>query len=156
MRRVGVGNLLQQSTTTPIVTITQINRAPSCSRCHRMTSAQEAMEKGRLMAIAYGRTIAPKLGQGNLVLVNNTINTGLGAVQLKATSPNGRADARLPGAHRGGPVTDDTAVTAGQYRLSDGVKIAEAQPGDPHGSQRGHDVKSTEPPSSGAPSPPRF
>jgi multidrug efflux system membrane fusion protein len=31
-----------------------------------------------------------------------------------------------------GLTANDTVVTAGQYRLSDGVRILEVQPGDPH------------------------
>ncbi len=46
------------------------------------------MANGKLATIAYGQDDRTKLGDGTLLLVNNTINQSSGTVQLKATFPN--------------------------------------------------------------------
>ena len=144
------------------------------------------MAKGALKAIAYGQDDHTELGEGTLLLVNNTINQSSGTVQLKATFPNANralwpgefVNVRLivgvqhdgitvplsalqqgqsgtlvyvvqpDGTVQQRPVTvaqtldgralidqglkaGDTVVTAGQYRLSDGVKVTEVAAGDP-------------------------
>jgi multidrug efflux system membrane fusion protein len=189
IRRVDIGNLLQPSTATPIVTITQIQPISVVFTLPQndVPAVQQAMAKGTLSTIAYDQDDRTKLDQGTLLLVNNSINAGSGTVQLKATFPNENRmlwpgefvnvrlilgvqhngitvplsalqqgqtgtfvyvvepddtvrqvpvtiaqtlDARALITH--GLAANDTVVTAGQYRLSNGARIAEAQPGDPH------------------------
>jgi multidrug efflux system membrane fusion protein len=144
------------------------------------------MAKGALKVMAYGQDDHTVLGEGTLLLVNNTINQSSGTVQLKATFPNANRalwpgefvnirlivrvqhdGITLPlGALQQGqsgtlvyvvqpdgtvqerPVTvaqtldgraligqglkaGDTVVTAGQYRLSDGIKVTEVAAGNP-------------------------
>jgi multidrug efflux system membrane fusion protein len=189
MRRVDVGNLLQPSSTTPIVTITQIQPISVVFTLPQsdVPAVQKAMAQGTLTTVAYGQDDRTKLGQGSLLLVNNTINTGSGTVQLKATFPNQNRElwpgefvnvrlivsvqhnaisvplSALQQGQNGsfvyviqpdstvrqvaitvaqtldgralidhGLTATDTVVTAGQYRLSNGVRVAAAQPGDPH------------------------
>jgi multidrug efflux system membrane fusion protein len=90
IRHVDVGNLLQPSSTTPIVTITQIQPTSVVFTLPQndVPAVQKAMAQGTLTTVAYGQDDRTKLGQGSLLLVNNTINTGSGTVQLKATFPN--------------------------------------------------------------------
>jgi membrane fusion protein, multidrug efflux system len=188
IRRVDVGNLVQPSSTTPIVTITQIQPISVVFTLPQkdVPAVQAAMAKGPLTTVAYGQDDRTQLGEGQLLLLNNTINQSSGTVQLKATFPNeNRAlwpgefvNARLIVAVRHDAVSvkisalqqgqtgtlvyvvqpdgtvrqrkvtvaesldgralidhglqaGDTVVTAGQYRLSDGVKVAEVPEGDP-------------------------
>jgi multidrug efflux system membrane fusion protein len=189
IRHVDVGNILQPSTATPIVTITQIQPISVVFTLpqNEIPAVQAAMAKGPLATVAYGQDDRTQLGRGTLLLVNNTINSGSGTVQLKATFANENR-ALWPGEfvnvrlivgirHDGisvplsalqqgqngtfvytvqpggtvrqvavtvaqtldaralivrGLTANDTVVIAGQYRLSDGVRILEAQPGDPH------------------------
>ena len=49
---------------------------------------QQAMGKGQLTTAAYDQDDRTKLGEGTLLLVNNTINQSSGTIQLKATFPN--------------------------------------------------------------------
>jgi membrane fusion protein, multidrug efflux system len=188
IRRVDIGNLLQLGTATPIVTVTQIQpisvefTLPQSD----LPAVQQAMAKGTLSAIAYGQDDSTKLGEGTLLLVNNTINQSSGTVQLKATFPNQNREL-WPGEfvnvrlivsvrHDGisvpltaiqqgqaapyvfvvqpdgtvqqrsvsvaetldgralidhGVQANGVVVTAGQYRLSNGGKVAEVPPGDP-------------------------
>jgi membrane fusion protein, multidrug efflux system len=189
IRRVDIGNILQPSTATPIVTITQIQPISVVFTLPQsdVAAVQEAMAKGPLKTIAYGQDDRTKLGEGTLLLVDNTINAGSGTIQLKATFPNANralwpgefVNAQLVVGNRpravsvplsalqqgqngtfvyvvqpghtvrqvrvtigqtldGRALVDqglkagDTVVTAGQYRLSNGIKVAEVPAGDPH------------------------
>jgi multidrug efflux system membrane fusion protein len=189
IRRVDIGNILQPSSTEPIVTITQIQPISVVFTLPQsdVAAVQAAMAKGTLKTIAYGQDDQTKLGEGTLLLVNNTINAGSGTIQLKATFPNENralwpgefvnaqliAGVRPQGTSvplralqqgqngafvyvvqpdhtvRQVPVTiaqtlngralidrglkaGDTVVTAGQYGLSNGIKVAEVPAGDPH------------------------
>ena len=188
IRRVDVGNLIQPSTSTPIVTITQIQPISVQFTLPQkdVPAIQAAMAKAKLTTIAYGQDDVTKLGEGTLLLVNNDISQTSGTVQLKATFPNqNRAlwpgefvnvrlivdvkhdaisvplSALVQGASRSlvylvgpngtvqqrpvdvaetlegralidqGLQPGDTVVTAGQYRLSDGVKVVEVPANDP-------------------------
>jgi multidrug efflux system membrane fusion protein len=90
IRRVDVGNLLQPSTATPIVTITQIQPISVVFTLPQndVPGVQKAMQQGQLTAIAYDEDDRTRLGDGTLLLVNNTINASSGSIQLKATFPN--------------------------------------------------------------------
>jgi multidrug efflux system membrane fusion protein len=84
------GNIVQPTTVTPIVTITQIQPISVVFTLPQkdVPEVQAAMAKGTLKAIAYGQDDRTKLDEGTLLLVNNTIDQGSGTAQLKATFPN--------------------------------------------------------------------
>jgi membrane fusion protein, multidrug efflux system len=187
IRHVDTGNIVQPGSTTPIVTITQVQPISVVFTLPQsdVPVVQEAMGNGTLKTTAYGQDGHTQLGEGTLLLVNNTINDSSGTVQLKATFPNQNrklwpgefVNVRLTvairhdgisiplaalqqgqsgslvyvvgrdGTVRSRPVTvaetldgraligsglqaGDTVVTAGQYRLSDGVKVAEVPSSD--------------------------
>lgn len=188
IKQVDIGNIVQPGTTTPIVTITQVQPISVVFTLPQkdVPDVQAAMASGTLKTIAYGQDDRTKLDEGTLLLVNNTINQSSGTVQLKATFPNAnralwpgefvnvRLIARLQhdaitvplsalqqgqsgalvyvvqpdGTVQQRPVTvaqtldgralidqglkaGDTVVTAGQYRLSNGIKVTEVAAGDP-------------------------
>jgi multidrug efflux system membrane fusion protein len=188
IRRVDVGNILQPGTSTPIVTITQIQPISVIFTLPQkdLPTVQAAMKDGTLTTVAYGQDDTTRLGQGTLLLVNNMVNQSSGAVQLKATFPNKNrklwpgdfVNVRLTVSVRHNGVTvpltalqaaqqgeyvfvvqpdgkvqtrkvtvaetlngralisnglqpGDTVVTAGQYRLSDGVQVAQVSAKDP-------------------------
>jgi multidrug efflux system membrane fusion protein len=188
IKQVDIGNIVQPGTTTPIVTITQIQPISVVFTLPQsdVPAVQAAMATGPLKAIAFGQDDRTKLDEGTLLLVNNTINQSSGTVQLKATFPNANRTlwpgefvnvrlvvrvqqnsvtvplSALQQGQNGSlvyvvqpnstvhqrPVTitqtldgraligqglkaGDTVVTAGQYRLSDGIKVAEVAAGDP-------------------------
>ena len=185
---VDVGNIVQPTTTTPIVTITQIQPISVVFTLPQkdVANVQAAMAKGALKTVAYGQDDRTKLDEGTLLLVNNRIDQTSGTVQLKATVPNAKR-ALWPGefvnirlianVQHGGltvplsalqqgqqgtlvyvvqpdgtaqqrPVTvaqtldgralvsqglkvGDPVVTAGQFRLSNGIKVAAVPASDP-------------------------
>ena len=90
IRHVDIGNILQPGSTTPIVTITQIQPISVDFTLPQqdVPAVQAAMAKGSLTAIAYGQDDHTELGQGTLLLVDNRINQSSGTAQLKATFPN--------------------------------------------------------------------
>jgi membrane fusion protein, multidrug efflux system len=189
IRRVDVGNIVQPSSTLPIVTITQIQPISVLFTLPQkdLPAVQKAMATHTLTALAYGQDDRTRLDQGTLLLVDNTINQSAGTVQLKATFPNANrmlwpgafVNVRLTLETRPGgiivPLTaisqgqngafvfiiepdgtvrqrsvavaetldgralidhglqaGDRVVTAGQYRLSDGVHVAAVAADDPH------------------------
>jgi multidrug efflux system membrane fusion protein len=188
IRRVDLGNIVQPSTTTPIVTITQIQPISVVFTLPQkdIPEIQAAMAKRTLKTLAYEQNDRTVLDQGSLLLVDNTISQSSGTAQLKATFPNaqralwpgefvnvhlivaerhdgitvplsavqqGQSGPYVFAVQPGGtvqirPVTvvetlggralidhgltaGDTVVTAGQYRLDDGVKVASIPAGDP-------------------------
>ena len=188
IRRVDIGNIVQPSTATPIVTITQIQPISVVFTLPQkdVPAVQQAMSKGQLAAVAYDQDGRTKLDDGTLLLVNNTISQSSGTVQLKATFanenralwPGAFVDVRLIVAVRHDAISvplsalqqgqssslvyivgpdgtvqqrpvgvaetlegralidqglqpGDTVVIAGQYRLSDGVKVVGVATGDP-------------------------
>ena len=90
IRHVDVGNIVQPGTTTPIVTITQIQPISVVFTLPQkdVPKVQAAMAQGTLQTLAYDQDDQSALGQGNLLLVNNTINQASGTAQLKATFAN--------------------------------------------------------------------
>lgn len=188
IRRIDIGNIVQPSTSDPIVTITQVQPISVQFTLPQkdVPAVQEAMSKGKLTTVAYGQDDRTKLDEGTLLLVNNAISQTSGTVQLKATFPNKnrtlwpgefvnvrlvvalRHDAiSVPlgalvqgdgrslvyvvgpdGAVKERPVgvaetldgrglidqglqPGETVVTAGQYRLNDGVKVVAVPANDP-------------------------
>jgi multidrug efflux system membrane fusion protein len=188
IRRVDIGNIVQPGTTTPIVTITQIQPISAFFTLPQkdIPEVQDAMAKGTLRTLAYDPDDHSLLGEGSLLLVNNMISQSSGTAELKATFPNANralwpgefVNVRLIVADKQKGVTiplsalqqgqngpfvfivtpdgsvqshnvtvgetldgralidkglqsGDTVVTAGQYRLNDGVKVANVPAGDP-------------------------
>jgi multidrug efflux system membrane fusion protein len=188
IKLVDIGNIVQPTSTTPIVTITQIQPISVVFTLPQddVPPVQRAMSTRTLQVVAYGQNDRTKLDEGTLLLVNNAVSQNSGTIQLKATFPNANRtlwpgefvnvrlilrqrhnaisvplDALLQGqtgslvyviAANGTvqqrPVTigetldgralidsglqpGDAVVTQGQYRLSDGVKVAQVPAGDP-------------------------
>jgi multidrug efflux system membrane fusion protein len=90
IRRVDIGNIVQPTDATPIVTITQIQPISVVFTLPQkdLPEVQAAMQKSRLRAIAYPQDGTDALDEGSLLLVNNQISQASGTVQLKATFPN--------------------------------------------------------------------
>ena len=90
IRRVDIGNIIQPSTSTPIVTITQIQPISVLFTLPQkdIPEIQAAMAKGLLKTIAYDENDRTRLDKGSLLLVNNMVNQSSGTAELKATFPN--------------------------------------------------------------------
>lgn len=90
IRRVDIGNIVQPTDSTPIVTITQVQPISVVFTLPQkdLPSVQSAMQKGSLRTIAYPQDGTKALGEGSLLLVNNQINPTSGTIELKATFPN--------------------------------------------------------------------
>lgn len=90
IRDVDIGNIVQPTTTTPIVTITQIQPISVVFTLPQsdLPRVQTAMAHRTLQVVAYGQDDRTKLDTGTLLLVNNTVNPASGTIQLKATFPN--------------------------------------------------------------------
>lgn len=188
IRQVDIGNILQPTTTTPIVTITQIQPISIVFTLPQndVPEIQAATANGSLKTVAYDQDDHTKLDEGTLLLVNNVINPSSGTAQLKATFPNATrklwpgqfvnvqlgvsnlhnaVSVPLSAVQQGqngmfvflvgpdsrvktqqvsvsetlngravikhGLQAGDTVVTAGQYLLSDGVKVVGVQLSDP-------------------------
>jgi multidrug efflux system membrane fusion protein len=90
IRAVDIGNIVQPSSATPIVTITQIEPISVVFTLPQndLQKVQQAMAQGKLHVIASDQTGPKKLDEGTLLLVNNTVNANSGTIQVKATFPN--------------------------------------------------------------------
>jgi multidrug efflux system membrane fusion protein len=90
IRHIDIGNIIQPSTSTPVVNITQIQPISVVFTLPQkdLPTIQEAMAKGTLQTIAYDQDDRTKLATGTLLLVNNNTSQSAGTVQLKATFPN--------------------------------------------------------------------
>jgi membrane fusion protein, multidrug efflux system len=90
IKLVDIGNIVQPTSTTPIVTITQIQPISVVFTLPQddVPAVQRAMSTGTLQVIAYGQNDRTKLDEGTLLLVNNAVNQNSGTIQLKATFPN--------------------------------------------------------------------
>ena len=90
IRRVDIGNIVQPTDATPIVTVTEIQPISVIFTLPQkdLPEVQAAIRKGPLRAIAYPQDGTDALGEGALLLVNNQISQASGTVELKATFPN--------------------------------------------------------------------
>lgn len=90
IKRVDIGNIVQPGTTTPIVTITQIQPiyVEFTLPQNDIAGVQSAIAKATPTAVAYGQDDRTKLGEGTLLMMNNTVSSSSGTVQLLATFPN--------------------------------------------------------------------
>jgi multidrug efflux system membrane fusion protein len=97
-RQTDVGNLIQTTSQTGIVSIMQdkpISVVFTLAESE-LPRIQTAMAKGTLPVAAYGSDDKTKLADGTLLTPNNAIDTSTGTIQLKATFPNDD-DALWPG-----------------------------------------------------------
>jgi membrane fusion protein, multidrug efflux system len=94
IRDVDIGNIVQPSLATPIVTITQIQPISVVFTLPQsdLPKVQAAMAHGALHVVAYGQNGNTRLDEGSLLLVNNTVNPSSGTIQLKATFANPNRD----------------------------------------------------------------
>ena len=90
IRRVDIGNLIQPTTTVPIVTVTQIQPISVVFTLPQtdLPEVQAAMAKSKLKTIAYAQDGSQPLGEGTLLLVNNEVSQASGTIELKATFAN--------------------------------------------------------------------
>jgi multidrug efflux system membrane fusion protein len=90
IQQVDIGNIVQPSSTTPIVTITQIQPISVIFTLPQndLAAVQRAMAKSKLSVIAFDQNARTRLDEGTLLLVNNVVNQSSGSIQLKATFPN--------------------------------------------------------------------
>jgi multidrug efflux system membrane fusion protein len=90
IRAVDIGNIVQPSSATPIVTITQIEPISVVFTLPQndLPQVRQAMVQGALHVIANDQSGHTKLDEGTLLLVNNTVNANSGTIQLKATFAN--------------------------------------------------------------------
>lgn len=90
LRQVDVGNIVNASTQTGIVTIVQIEpiavifTAPE----QQLPDISAALARGEVKVIAYTADGRTKLSEGTLALVNNQVDTTSGTIRLKATFDN--------------------------------------------------------------------
>ncbi|MEJ0047645.1 MAG: efflux RND transporter periplasmic adaptor subunit [Rhodospirillales bacterium] len=90
IRGIDIGNIVQPTDVTPIVTITQVQPISIVFALPQknVPTVQAAMARGTLTAIAYSADATTELGTGTLLLLNNMISQSSGTVELKATFPN--------------------------------------------------------------------
>ena len=128
LRQVDAGNLVRASDASAIATVTQIRPISVAFTLPQdaLPRVKAAMREGKLPAEAYGRDGQDKLGDGELLTFDNTIDSGTGTIRLKAVFPN--ADRALwPGqfvnvrlrldVREGVPTVPSTAVQRGQEGL---------------------------------------
>jgi multidrug efflux system membrane fusion protein len=90
IQQIDIGNIVQPSSTTPIVKITQIQPISIIFTLPQddLPAVRRAMAKGMLRVIAHDQNARTRLGEGTLLLVNNMVDQRSGAIQLKATFSN--------------------------------------------------------------------
>jgi multidrug efflux system membrane fusion protein len=90
VRQVDVGNIISPTDTSGLVVVTQVEPISLIFTLPEtdLPQIQEQMAKGTLKVIAYSQDSKMKLGEGELLLVNNEIAEATGTVQLKAEFPN--------------------------------------------------------------------
>jgi multidrug efflux system membrane fusion protein len=84
IRQVDIGNIVQPGTSTPIVTITQIEPISVVFTLPQkdIPEVQAGMAKGTLKTLGYDQNDRTVLDEGSLLLVNNTISQSSGTAQL--------------------------------------------------------------------------
>jgi multidrug efflux system membrane fusion protein len=90
IRQIDIGNIIQPSDATGLVTVTQIEPISVIFTLPQgdLPEIQQHLMKGPLTVLAYSQDNKFKLGQGQLLLVNNQINQQTGTLQIKAEFPN--------------------------------------------------------------------
>lgn len=89
-RLVDIGNLIQASSTQPIVTITQIRPIAVVFTLPQemLPQIRTALDAGKTPVLAYTTNDQTPLSQGTLLTPNNTIDVSTGTISLKAIFPN--------------------------------------------------------------------
>ena len=98
MRLIDRGNIVHASDPTGLVVITQVHPIAvlfSLPQDH-LQDITSAMKEGPLKVFAFSRDEKTKIAEGNLVLIDNQIDTSTGTIRLKAVFPNDD-DALWPG-----------------------------------------------------------
>ena len=90
IRQIDIGNIIQPSDATGLVTVTQIEPISVIFTLPEgnLPEIQQRLSKGPLSVLAYSQDNKIKLGEGQLLLVNNQINQQTGTLQIKAEFPN--------------------------------------------------------------------
>ena len=90
IRQIDIGNIIQPSDATGLVTVTQIEPISLIFTLPEgnLPEIQQRLSKGPLAVLAYSQDNKIKLGQGQLLLVNNQINQQTGTLQIKAEFAN--------------------------------------------------------------------
>jgi len=90
IRQIDIGNIIQPSDATGLVTVTQLEPISVIFTLPEgnLPEIQQHLAKGPLTVLAYSQDNKFKLGQGQLLLVNNQINQQTGTLQIKAEFPN--------------------------------------------------------------------
>jgi membrane fusion protein, multidrug efflux system len=95
LRLIDIGNLIEASSATPLVVVTQIKpiyvtfTVPEVD----LGKIRQAMAHHPLTVLAFNGTDTKELSQGTLGVINNAVNQGTGTVELEAQYAN--ADAAL-------------------------------------------------------------
>lgn len=95
LRQVDPGNLIHSSDAAGIVTVTQIKPIAVVFTLPQddLPQIHSAMARGKLPVEAFASDDRTELGQGELLTIDNSVDTATGTIRLKATFPN--ADERL-------------------------------------------------------------
>ena len=90
IRQIDIGNIIQPSDVAGLVTVAQIEPISLIFTLPEgnLPEIQQRLLKGPLAVLAYSQDNKIKLGQGQLLLVNNQINQQTGTLQIKAEFPN--------------------------------------------------------------------
>lgn len=90
IRQIDIGNIIQPSDPTGLVTVTQIEPISLIFTLPEgdLPQIQQRLAKGPLTVFAYSQDNKIKLGEGQFLLVNNQINQQTGTLQIKAEFPN--------------------------------------------------------------------
>ncbi|MBR1222699.1 efflux RND transporter periplasmic adaptor subunit [Bradyrhizobium sp. U87765 SZCCT0131] len=89
-RLVDQGNIVNASSQTGIVTITQVQPISAVFTLPegQISDINAAMQKGAVVATAYSADGKRKLADGTLTVINNQVDASTATIQLKATFPN--------------------------------------------------------------------
>src|SRR5882724_2234998 len=90
VRQIDVGNIIHPTDPNGLVVVAQVEPISLIFTLPQseLPRIQAQMAKGPLTVIAYSQDDKIKLGEGELLLVNNQIAQATGTIQLKATFPN--------------------------------------------------------------------
>jgi multidrug efflux system membrane fusion protein len=97
-RLVDQGNIVNASSQTGIVTITQVQPISVVFTLPeaQISDVNDAMHKGPVTAVAYTADGSRQLAEGTLTVVNNQVDAATGTIQIKATFEN-KDNALWPG-----------------------------------------------------------
>jgi multidrug efflux system membrane fusion protein len=90
LRLVDIGNLVEASSATPLVTVTQIKPIYVTFAIpeNGLDQIRQAMARHPLVVLAFDGTDSKQLSQGTLEVINNAVNQSTGTVELEAQFAN--------------------------------------------------------------------